>query len=315
MTDTAEPSGVGSGAGSPGADGPRGAGQRADERGRGAAAGGRLRRWGAWVRGLARDVFSHLAEQDVSFIAAGLTFYAAIAVVPLMLSAVYIAGLIVGGDTIMQLGAETVELAPDALNLQRSLAALQQVGPGLGIASFVAGLIPATTYGEGLLRAFTRFTPGRRPGRTSLRGRLLTSLLLALFPLFTIVGLFSVAYVRDLLGGGLAPRLLGGYLAFLFGWAATTVICMVMYGLFGPRRPGLAPLAWGSAAAGSFLSGMTLGWLAVLEIGINVGAAYGGSRDLGSVVLFLVYLYLVQLVLLVGYVLTLELDERRARQA
>lgn len=273
----------------------------------------RLRRARAWLHDLRRDVLHHLAEQDVSFIAAGLTFYAAIAVVPLMLSALYIAGLLVGDEMIMRLSADTIELAPEELNLQRSLVALQRVGPGLGIASFVAGLIPATTYGEGLLRAFTRFSPGTTRGSTSLRGRLLTSLLLALFPLLTIGGLFSVAYVRQVLGTGPANQLLGVYLAFLFGWGSTTVIVMVMYGLFGPRRIGLRALSWGSAAAGSFLSGMTLGWLAVLEIGIDVGAAYGGSRDLGSVVLFMVFLYLVQLVLLVGYVLTLELDDRAGR--
>lgn len=52
------------------------------------------------------------------------------------------------------------------------------------------------------------------------------------------------------------------------------------------------------------------------QIGINVGSAYGGNRDLGSAVLFVVYLYLVQFVVLVGYVLTLHLDGRRdMRQA
>jgi membrane protein len=87
----------------------------------------------------------------------------------------------------------------------------------------------------------------------------------------------------------------------------------VIYGAFGARRPPLRALLWGAAATGSFLSGMSLGWLAVLQFGIEVGAAYGGSDLLGRAVLFLVYLYLVQFVLLVGYVVTLVLGRRQAR--
>jgi membrane protein len=244
-------------------------------------------------------------------VAAGLTFYAAIAVVPLMLSALYLAGLLVGEDTVMGLGAQVIDYAPSQLGLSRALTALRDVGPGLGIASFLAGLIPATTYGEGLLRAFTRFSSGGDPSRKSVRGRVTSGVFLAAFPLITVAGLFAVATVERVLGQGLGAQVAGVYLSFLFGWFSTTLVLALTYGAFGARRVPVVPLLWGAGSAASFLSGMTLGWLAALRIGVNVGDAYGGSQDVGSAVLFVVYLYLVQYVLLTGYVLTLELARRR----
>lgn len=43
------------------------------------------------------------------------------------------------------------------------------------------------------------------------------------------------------------------------------------------------------------------------------GRAYGGSELLGGVVLTVLYLFLVQFVLLVGYALTLQIEARRGR--
>lgn len=108
----------------------------------------------AKLRTLACAVRSELARRDVSFVAAGLTFYAAIAVVPLMLSTLYLAGLLVGQATIVSLSEQVIAYAPNQLGLQPALTALRDVGPGLGAVSFVAALIPATTYGE-------RAPPGR----------------------------------------------------------------------------------------------------------------------------------------------------------
>lgn len=268
----------------------------------------------AVVREVTPRTWHRLNAHDVSFVAAGLTFYAAIAAVPLMLSALYLAGLVIGEDTVMRLGMGVSAYAPQQLGLRNALEAMGDVGPGLGLASFVAALIPATTYGEGLLRAFRRFTPNDdndSQAGVSLRGRVMSAVFLAIFPLVTIAGLFAVAAVRDVLGEGLGGQALGLYLAFLFSWASTTIIVATMYGVFGARRFALPPLLWGAGATASFLSGMTLGWLAVLEVGVDVGGAYGGSEILGRAVLFVVYLYLVQLVILVGYVLTLELHRRR----
>jgi hypothetical protein len=52
---------------------------------------------------------------------------------------------------------------------------------------------------------------------------------------------------------------------------------------------------------------MSLTWLFLLRFGVDVGIAFGGSDLLGTLVVAAVYLYLVQVVLLSGYVLSLTL--------
>ena len=63
---------------------------------------------------------------------------------------------------------------------------------------------------------------------------------------------------------------------------------------------------------GSFLSGMSLTWLFLLRFGVDVGIAFGGSDLLGTLVVAAVFLYLVQVVLLGGYVLSLVLARAAA---
>jgi hypothetical protein len=52
---------------------------------------------------------------------------------------------------------------------------------------------------------------------------------------------------------------------------------------------------------------MSLTWLFLLRFGVDVGIAFGDSDLLGTVVVAAVYLYLVQVVLLGGYILSLIL--------
>jgi hypothetical protein len=47
----------------------------------------------------------------------------------------------------------------------------------------------------------------------------------------------------------------------------------------------------------------------VLRAGVTVGRAYGGSEPLGQIVLFAIYLLFVQMVVLLGYLLVLSIDD------
>jgi hypothetical protein len=95
--------------------------------------------------------------------------------------------------------------------------------------------------------------------------------------------------------------------AFVVGWLSATLLVGVLYRAFSPRPIQAGPLALGAALTGSFLSGMSLTWLFLLRFGVDVGIAFGDSDLLGTVVVAAVYLYLVQVVLLGGYVLSLVL--------
>ena len=255
---------------------------------------------------MARSLRGH----DLVLFAAGLTFYAAIAVVPLLLLAVYLAGLALGEETVSRLGRELAEYAPENLGLAASLRSLADVGPRLGIAALLAALIPATTYGEGLARTFDGLADRTQGRARGLRGRLRSLVLLAALPPVVMVGMLGVTVLPDLLGFGTGARLLGVYATFWLGWISSSALLAVIYRAFTPAGLSARALFWGSASTGSFLTGMSLGWVLFLDFDVAIGRAYGGSTQIATAVLAAVYLFLVQIVLLTGYVLTLRLDER-----
>lgn len=261
---------------------------------------------GARLLALVRDVARALRDHDLALYAAGLTFYAAIAVVPLLLIAVFLTALLVGDDTVTALGGRLAGYAPENLGLAAALEWLAAVGPNLGIASVLAALLPATTYGEGLARAFDRVAEreARAPG---LLGRLRSLLVLPALPLVVTLGLGGVAVLPDLLGSGTGARVLGVYATFWIGWVSSSALVALVYRTFSEDRLPARALFWGTASTGSFLTGMSLGWVLILELGVQVGQAYGGSIPIATAVLASLYLFLVQVVLLVGYVLTLRL--------
>lgn len=67
----------------------------------------------------------------------------------------------------------------------------------------------------------------------------------------------------------------------------------------------------GALGTGSVLSGTSLGWVLFLGISIPVERAYGGSVGLAAAAVSLLWLYLLHVIVLLGYVTTLRLAARR----
>jgi hypothetical protein len=120
----------------------------------------------------------------------------------------------------------------------------------------------------------------------------------------------AVAVLPGALGFTGRFNLVSVAVAFVVGWLSAGLLVGVLYRAFSPRPLAAGPLALGAALTGSFLSGMSLTWLFLLRFGVDVGVAFGGSDLLGTVVVAAVFLYLVQVVLLGGYVLTLAVAGR-----
>jgi membrane protein len=253
-----------------------------------------------------RDLLRHIRRHDLPFYAAGLTFYAAIAVVPLLLVAWWVTSLVLGDEVVTTLTLALAEYAPTSLGLQAGVRSLGQVGPRLGIASFAAALIPATSYGDGLVRAMDRIAERDRRAK-GVRGRLLGLVFVAALPPVVMAELGAVAVLPEALGFTGRFNLVSVAVAFVVGWLSATLLVGVLYRAFSPRPIQAGALAVGAALTGSFLSGMSLTWLFLLRFGVDVGIAFGGSDLLGTLVVAAVYLYLVQVVLLGGYVLSLVL--------
>jgi len=258
------------------------------------------------ARAAVPEVVRQIRRHDLVFYAAGLTFYAAIAVVPLLLVAWFVTSLILGDEVVATLTTALAAYAPTSLGLRDAVESLGEVGPRLGIASLAAALVPATSYGDGLVRAMDRITERDRRAK-GLRGRLLALVFVASLPPVVVAELGAVAVLPGALGFTGQFNLVSVAVAFVVGWLSAGLLVGVLYRAFSPRPLSAGPLAVGAALTGSFLSGMSLTWLFLLRFGVDVGVAFGGSDLLGTVIVAAVFLYLVQVVLLGGYVLTLVL--------
>ncbi|HWD42457.1 MAG TPA: YhjD/YihY/BrkB family envelope integrity protein [Actinomycetota bacterium] len=255
---------------------------------------------------MAGDVLRQVRRHDLPFYAAGLTFYAAIAVVPLLLVAWFVTSLVLGDEVVRTLTLALAEYAPTSLGLREGVRSLGEVGPRLGIAALAAALVPATSYGDGLVRALDRIAERDRRAK-GLRGRGLALVFVAALPPVVMGELGAVAVLPGALGFTGRFNLVSVAVAFAVGWVSASLLVGVLYRAFSPRPIGLGALALGAALTGSFLAGMSLTWLFLLRFGVDVGIAFGDSDLLGTVVVAAVFLYLVQVVLLGGYILSLVL--------
>lgn len=267
------------------------------------------------LRGLVRDVAAHLRGHDLLLYAAGLTFYAAVALIPLVLLTLWLAGAIAGHGAVARLALPVADLLPRNNGAEAAARALIKAAASLPMAAVIASIVPGSLYGEGLTRAFDRLARvSNRRGR-GLRGRLALLGLLFLLPLLALAALVAgrglLAALGDRTGPGAA--VLGVYLTFLVGWVALTVLLAVVYRGFGARRPGTRALVWAAAATASFVTGSSLGFVLFLGITVDIGIAYGGSTPAAAVAITALFLYAEHIVVLAGYVLALRLDARGGR--
>lgn len=142
-----------------------------------------------------------------------------------------------------------------------------------------------------------------------MRGRVQAIALLATLPLLVLGALMAVAVLPGMMGRGSGWSVLGVYVTFWLAWVGGAFLLAVTYRAFSPVSLGTPAWLWSSVGTGSFLAGMSLGWVLVLEVGVEVGQAYGGSEQLGAAVLFAIYLFLVQITCLVGYAWALALSD------
>lgn len=263
------------------------------------------------LRVLVRDVGTELRGHDVLLYAAGVTFYGAIAAVPLVVVTVYLAGVLVGEGTVRHLGTLLAEQLPMNLGAERAARSLVEATTRLPVTTALVALLPASLYSEGLVRAFDRLSVAA-DSRLSrgLRGRLKSLPLYALAPVLLLAILIATTWINGAVGSGTGGRLLGVYLAFLTGWFSFTVLLVGAYRFLSPERLNVRAVLWGAASTGSMLAGMVLGFVLFLQIHIDIGAAYGGFATVAAVAVVGGWAYLLHVILLAGYLLTRRLAAR-----
>jgi membrane protein len=269
-------------------------------------------RWRAEAGGLLRGVRRRLQDRDLALIAAGLTFYAGIAVVPLLVLAFGLTARLTSAAEVHALGARLTELLPARLGAPAAVERLVAAGTGLDWRGGLLALLPMSLYGEGLRRALLRF--GRRTETlTSWRGRLLALPLLALTPLLTYPLLLAVRVMADLAATGGAWATVGRVAVGYYSVLAVLTLPLV----WGFRVVAGARVRWPALIVGALftaacLSGFLQGFVIFLALPLQLGAPFGGLAVVGGVVAIALWLFLLHVVLLVCWLLTQSLDERLA---
>jgi membrane protein len=258
---------------------------------------------------LLHDTVRLLKGHDVALYAAGVTFYAGIALVPSVLVAVWLSAQLVGEDRMLDLGRSLAAALPDELGAPQAAQATIAAGLKLPVVVALAVLLPATFYGEGLRRAFVSLTDVRDT-LIGWRGRLAVLPLFAVAPALLLAVLLVTPTVARLFGEGGASVLLGIVLAFLTDWVVIWFTLTWVYRVVSPVRPGWLASIWGGAVTGSFVAGFLQGFVLFLSLPLKLGVPFGGFVAIGATVAVGLWLYLLHVLVLVGYALTLRIEDR-----
>lgn len=261
--------------------------------------------------------FRPVRGRDLSLHAAAITFYGAIAVVPVALLAIWLTGLVAGADRVRRLTSYAIDTLPPDIGANRAVAALVAAGLGLTPLLALSSLLPASLYGEGLRRAFVSVAEPRVESGALVgwRGRLLLLPLLAPAPALLLSILVALPLTTRLVRQGGWVGALGVVLSFLGVWLVLTPVLMWVFRVVGPASPDwLATLGMGSFTAAN-LSGFLHGFVLFCSLPLNLGVPFGGFTPIGAGVAVLLWLYLFHVIVLAGYSATLALSRWRATRA
>jgi membrane protein len=261
------------------------------------------------IGGLLRDTMRSLKGHDLALYSAGVTFYAGIALVPSALVTVWLTARVVGTARMLELGSSLADALPDRLGAPDAAEATIAAGLRLPVAVALAVIIPATFYGEGLRRAFVSLS-GTKDTFIGWRGRAAVLPLFLVAPALLLAVLLVTPTLARLFANGGLSVLLAIVVAFLTDWVVLSLTLTWVYRVVSPGRPGWAAATWGGFVTGSFVAGFVQGFVLFLALPLKLGLPFGGFVGIGAAVAVGLWLYLLHVLVLVGFVLTQRIAER-----
>jgi membrane protein len=273
------------------------------------------------LRAVLVSTWREAGEDNVSFLAAAVAFYAFLAFVPLLASLVLVYGLVAEPQTVGQHVRALFDLLPsDAASLVgdqlRTMTESPDGAKGGALAVAIGIALYGASKGAGAVVTALNIAYEVEDERGFIQATLLSLAMTlgALAVLIVAAGAVAAMGWVEALFPGLPDW--GQTALRLFSWAlaaAAAGLGTAAVYRFAPNRPD-APWLWispGSAAATSFWLVASLGFgLYVSRFG-NYNATYG---SLGGVVVFLTWLYLSAYILLMGGELNSELERQQAKE-
>ena len=269
--------------------------------------------WAAELRELVAGVRRTLTGRDLAAASATLTYFSGIAVVPWLLLGVWTqtwwyadAG---AADRLSRLDV----LVPPDMGGRAPYDALVSAGTGVGLLGALVLLFPASFYGEGLRRACLAVVP--RPDTwTGWRARAAMVATALVVPLLAWAWFAVGGVMRPLSpeggGGGAGDLVLRIVIGFHATWLALAVVLTWLFRAVAPGQPRWWVATVGGLVTAAFLAGFLQGFWLFLSIPIDVGLPFAGLGVVGGVVAVGLWLYVLHVLLLVGWVATASLDAR-----
>jgi len=245
----------------------------------------------------------HARAQDVMLYSAALGFYGIVSIVPLTIVVMWIVSLVLGDRRTHQLAEELRRIMPKSIGADQALERVANLGTRLGLVSIITGLWPATAYGSGLERAFDRLSPKADKRLEGLRGRGL--FFLVIFPIFILGSLIGSFAGLKAVGSSGIGKFVGYGVALATGFLATAAALVLIYRIFPPVRLGGEQVVRATLVAAAGVSVLSLAFVLFLSFGANFEQHYATS-GLAGIVLLALWLFLSNVLVLVGYRVGLE---------
>lgn len=253
------------------------------------------------VRLVLRHTSGALRGRDLALWAAGLTFFACLAVVPVLLLALRGAAELFGGALVTD-GARSLAAAlPGEQRAGAGVLAVTAAALGASWPVLAAALIPATLYGEGLRRALNQPAGQAASGLTGWKGRAGFLPVLIAAPLLLAAPLASAPFIGSLYSAGGWSAALGLVVSFHLDWVLVSVAVALVFTITAPSMvpPRVAVVA--AFAVGAVLTGFLHGFLLFLAIPVDWSIPFAGLVPVGVATALALWLYLLHIVLLLGY--------------
>ena len=254
------------------------------------------------VKSIARHVVDLIQDRNLTYLAAGIAYYAFVSIIPLMLLAVAVASF-VGGEAMADrvVNILSQQLSPSGQNLIRE--ALANTA-GRGVAS-VVGFITLTWSSLRLFRGIDQAFD--EVYRDTLETSLLEQLRNALLVVIGIALAIALVVVSGILLSILPVAVpfvnLVGTIALLIVLVAAFV---PIYYVLPPVKVTLREALPGAAFA-------AIGWV-VLQLGFRIYAAHAGEYAaygvIGAALLFVTWLYFASIIVLVGAAINAAIRKR-----
>jgi membrane protein len=219
-----------------------------------------------------------------------------------------LAAALVGADVLTEGVAAAVAGIPQGHGTPVALRTLTATALHMSPLQTAIVLFPASLYGEGLRRAFLQLSPASPNKFTGWSGRLALLPIVAVAPVLVLALLAAGPVVSPLYIAGGSKLVLGVVIAFHVTFVLLWIALLLLYRLVGAGRVGTRALVLGSFAAGSVIAGFLQGFLLFLAIPVDWSLPFGGLPVFGAVAALALWLYLIHVLVLVGYRLTLTLD-------